>query len=208
MPNRNGLITFAAMSNRFSFYYSNTAAREKVTSSVFFNAIFLADSRKVLTHTHTHTHTHNLLASFFIRARVERCTPSIHGDSERFLCVVFRAILGTDIRENKDGFSRQNPHDFREVKRRVSTNINPHSAYRPHVGTDPVSVHLTSVLRTEAIYWSKSPSDCVFIPAWRPTGADRHGVCPYMRPIGRIGTSWFMDIISFFSIITPCHNYK
>ena len=193
MPNRNGLITFAAMSNRFSFYYSNTAAREKVTSSVFFNAIFLVDSRKVL------THTHSLLASFFIRARVERCTPSIHRDSERILRAAFRAILGTDIRENKDGFSRQNPHDFREVKRRVSTNINPHSAYRPHVGTDPVSVRLTSVLRTEAIYWSKSPSDCVFIPAWRPTGADRHGVCPYMRP------NWRKLVYGYYIILFDYH---
>ena len=46
------------MSFKPAIYYSSIVSRENFTSPVFFNAIFLQGSEKVLTHTHTHTHTH------------------------------------------------------------------------------------------------------------------------------------------------------
>ena len=54
----------------------------------------------------------------------------------------------------------------------------PIRAEDPHVGTDPVSVrlHANSVYRPHNIF------------PHRP-GADRHGVCPYMRASARVGDS-------------------
>ncbi len=60
LSNPTELFTFAAMSFEPTFYYSNNTARENFTSPVFFNAIFLQGSEKVLTHTHTHTQASSL----------------------------------------------------------------------------------------------------------------------------------------------------
>ena len=59
------------------------------------------------------------------------------------------------------------------------------SGASPHVGTDPVSVrlHANSVYRPHAISGIIDPN----IHPVLTGGADRHGVCPYMRPIGRVG---------------------
>ena len=92
------------------------------------------------------THRPDLLISFFIRARVERRTSIIHGDSGRILRAVFRTLSATDIRENKERFYPQNPHDFRAANTPISVNKNSCSAGRPHVGTDPVSVRLMTPL--------------------------------------------------------------
>uniref|UniRef100_UPI001EE2775C hypothetical protein n=1 Tax=Prevotella micans TaxID=189723 RepID=UPI001EE2775C len=66
----------------------------------------------------------------------------------------------------------------------ISVNKNSRSASRPHVGTDPVSVRLTSVLRTEAILLVEMSERLRIYPGLRPMGADSKsplGVCPYMR---------------------------
>ena len=55
----------------------------------------------------------------------------------------------------------------------------PIRAFRPHVGTDPVSVRLSLPIRsTDRITYFVLSS-----------GADRHGVCPYMRANARVGGS-------------------
>jgi len=115
-------------------YQGKETAQRNFDFSVIFSSENLVGSKKVLTHTHTHTHTHRNLASpnLFLRARRSYANIRKHKGYSYLLCYVFCTPFGTDIRENKELFSRQNPHDFREVKRRVSTNINPHSAYRPH----------------------------------------------------------------------------
>ena len=74
-----------------------------------------------------------------------------HKGYSHLLCYVFRVLSAIDIRENKERVYPQNPHDFRVVNTPIPVNINSRSADRPHVGTDPVSVRLTSVLQTEAI---------------------------------------------------------
>ena len=63
-------------------------------------------------------------------------------------------------------------------KRRMSIR-----AERPHVGTDPVSVRLSAN--------SISRPHNVFRPV--ALGADRHGVCPYMRANARIGTCRYYE---------------
>ena len=128
--NRIDWYTSAAMSFEPTFYYSNNTARENFTSPVFFNAISLHGSEKVLTH--THTHRPDLLISFFIRAREERRTSNTHWDSERILRAVFRILSGSEIRENKERISRQKPYDFQAAICRVSTSMNPHSGVSPH----------------------------------------------------------------------------
>ncbi|WP_211209023.1 hypothetical protein [Prevotella micans] len=62
----------------------------------------------------------------------------------------------------------------------------PTRAFRPHVGTDPVSVRINanSVYRPHDIFGSIGP----YIHPDLPNRADRHGVCPYVRAIlARIG---------------------
>ena len=62
----------------------------------------------------------------------------------------------------------------------------PTRAFRPHVGTDPVSVRINanSVYRPHDIFGSIGP----YIHPDLPNRADRHGVCPYMRAkMARIG---------------------
>ena len=174
------------MSFEPTFYYSNNTARENFTSPVFFNAISLHGSEKVLTHTHTHTHTHrpDLLISFFIRAREECRIPSIHGDSERILRAVFRILSGSEIRENKERISRQKPYDFQAAICRVSTSMNPHSGVSPHVGTDPVSVR--SIRQDGMNIWVYNPGYGMRSVDRVGMEADRHGVCPYMRAGARV----------------------
>ncbi|EHO72778.1 hypothetical protein HMPREF9140_00538 [Prevotella micans F0438] len=53
------------------------------------------------------------------------------------------------------------------------------SGVSPHVGTDPVSVRL----HANSVYRPHNN-----ISSYRP-GADRHGVCPYMRATARVGVS-------------------
>ena len=180
--------------------------------SVIFSSEYLVGSKKVLTH--THTHRPDLLISFFIRAR-EACHKFIiHGDSGRILRAVFRTLSATDIRENKERFYPQNPHDFRAANTPISVNKNSCSADRPHVGTDPVSVRLTSVLRTEAIYWSKGPSDCVFIPSLpdgcgqqiTPRGLSLHaGWCPNWHWLGSKHIGRFRLGYGYSAIRMPSH---
>ena len=55
----------------------------------------------------------------------------------------------------------------------------PIRAFRPHVGTDPVSVR--PVRQDEICYAASRPN-------WQRE-ADRHGVCPYMRANARVGCS-------------------
>ncbi len=91
-------------------------------------------------------------------------------------CYVFRTLSATDIRENKERFYRQNLHDFRAVNYRTSININSHSADRPHVGTDPVSVrrHL-GLIHAQSL---GSYLDNMFIPSVKRTVRTDTGSVP------------------------------
>ena len=168
------------MSFESTFYYSNSTARENFTSPVFFNAIFLQGSEKVLTHTHRHLASPNL----FLRARGSYANLRKHKGYSYLWCYVFRILSATDIRENKERFYRQNLHENRAANTPIPVNINSRSAVRPHVGTDPVSVrrHL-GLIHAQSL---ESYLDNMFVPSVKRTGADRHGVCPYMRAGARV----------------------
>ncbi|EHO65979.1 hypothetical protein HMPREF9140_01989, partial [Prevotella micans F0438] len=130
------------------------------------------------THTHTHTHTHRHLASpnLFLRARRSYANLMKHKGYSYLWCYVFRTLSATDIRENKERFYRQNLHDFRAVNYRTSININSHSADRPHVGTDPVSVrrHL-GLIHAQSL---GSYLDNMFIPSVKRTVRTDTGSVP------------------------------
>ena len=160
------------MSFESTFYYSNSTARENFTSPVFFNAIFLQGSEKVLTHTHRHLASPNL----FLRARGIYANLRKHKGYSYLWCYVFRALSATDIRENKEIFYLQNLHDSRAVNCHTSININSRSASRPHVGTDPVSVrrHL-GLIHAQSI---ESYSDNMFISSVKRTGRTDTGSVP------------------------------
>ena len=151
-------------------FNNSNATQRNFDFSVIFSSEYLVGSEKVLTHTHTHTHRPDLLISFFIRAREACRTSSIHGDPGRILRAVFRTLPATDIRENKERVYPQNPHDFRVANTPISVNKNSRSASRPHVGTDPVSVRLTSVLRTEAILLVEMSERLRIYPGLAPDG--------------------------------------
>ena len=178
------------MSFKPAIYYSSIVSRENFTSPVFFNAIFLQGSEKVLTHTHTHRH----LASpnLFLRARGSYANLRRHKGYSHLLCYVFRVLSAIDIRENKERVYPQNPHDFRVANTPIPVNINSRSAGRPHVGTDPVSVRLTSVLRTEAILLVERSERLRIYPGLAPDGCGQQitprGLSLHVRSIGRIGT--------------------
>ena len=139
-----------------------------------------------------------------------------HKGYSYLLCYVFCIPFGTDIRGNKERFYPQNPHDFRAANTPIPVNKNSRSAGRPHVGTDPVSVRLTSVLRTEAIYWSKGPSDCVFIPALpdgcgQTRGLSLHaGWCPNWHRLGGkpIGPNWHWHFTISSGPLPPLPSYS
>ena len=50
--------TFAAVKSSATTYQSNRKLQENISFPATFNALYLAVSDNLLTHTHTHTHTH------------------------------------------------------------------------------------------------------------------------------------------------------
>ena len=65
----------------------------------------------------------------------------------------------------------------------------PIRAFRPYVGTDPVSVRLSLLIRsTDRITYFVLSS-----------GADRHGVCPYMWANARVGALLNRTRVKIFS---------
>ena len=144
LSNPTELFTFAAMSFEPTFYYSNNTTRENFTSPVFFNAISLQGSEKVLTHTHTHRH----LASpnLFLRARRSYANLRKHKGYSYLWCYVFRTLSATDIRENKERFYLQNLHDFRAVNCHTSININSHAGWRPSHPLTPLATTINKAI--------------------------------------------------------------
>ena len=156
------------------------------------------------------THRPDLLISFFIRAREACRTSIIHGDSGRILRAVFRTLSATDIRENKERFYPQNPHDFRAANTPISVNKNSRSGTRPHVGTDPVSVRLTSVLRTEAILLVEMSERLRIYPGLAPDGCGQQ-ITPRGLSLhagwARIGIGWEANISADFGWATGIRRY-
>ncbi|EHO73495.1 hypothetical protein HMPREF9140_00417, partial [Prevotella micans F0438] len=161
------------------------------------------------THTHTHTHTHRHLASpnLFLRARGSYANLRRHKGYSHLLCYVFRVLSAIDIRENKERFYPQNPHDFRAANTPISVNINSRSADRPHVGTDPVSVRLTSVLRTEAILLVERYERLRIYPGLAPDGCGQTRGLSLHAGWARIGIGWEANISADFGLATDIRRY-
>ena len=141
-----------------------------------------------------------------------------HKGYSHLLCYVFHVLSATDIRENKERVYPQNPHDFRVADTPIPVNINSRSAGRPHVGTDPVSVRLTSVLRTEAILIGRKvraiaylsgpgarrvrtdtgsvPTRAAYRPNWHRCRTANH-------PLASVGWQTYRPELAFYNFIRP-----
>ncbi|EHO74042.1 hypothetical protein HMPREF9140_00368, partial [Prevotella micans F0438] len=130
------------------------------------------------THTHTHTHTHRHLASpnLFLRARRSYANLRKHKGYSYLWCYVFRTLSRIDIRENKERFYLQNLHENRTANTPIPVNINSHSADRPHVGTDPVSVRRPlDLIHAQSL---ESYLDNMFVPSVKRMGRTDTGSVP------------------------------
>ena len=133
-----------------------------------------------------------------------------HKGHSHLLCYVFHVLSATDIRENKERVYPQNPHDFRVADTPIPVNINSRSAGRPHVGTDPVSVRLTSVLRTEAILLVEMSERLRIYPGLAPDGCGQQ-ITPRGLSLhagwARIGIGWEANISADFGWATDIRRY-
>jgi len=88
----------------------------------------------------------------------------------------------------------------------VARGVRGDSGASPHVGTDPVSVrlHANSVYRPHAISGIIDPN----IHPVLTGGADRHGVCPYMRPNGRVGVYVYGSMAIYYTKIVRVLQIK